>query len=37
MSSRRPLSLPILLAIGMITLLVVLTVGWSADDRLRGR
>jgi two-component system, OmpR family, phosphate regulon sensor histidine kinase PhoR len=29
MSSRRPLSLPILLAIGMITLLVVLTVGWS--------
>jgi signal transduction histidine kinase len=29
MSSRRPLSTPIWLAIGMITLLVVLTVGWA--------
>jgi two-component system, OmpR family, phosphate regulon sensor histidine kinase PhoR len=29
MSARRPLSTPIWLAIGMITLLVVLTVGWS--------
>ena len=29
MSSRRPLSTPIWLAIGMISLLVVLTVGWA--------